>query len=87
MKISQISNQNFSGVYLSNRLAPGTQRYLGKEIRDFLNKSGIANEYEKDNKDILIKKGPKNGISIVTSPLNLKRILDDEYSRWNGRFN
>ena len=87
MKISQISQQNFNGVYLSNRLAPGTQRDLGKEVRDLLNKSGLSDEYAKNNKDILIKKGPKDGISILVKPLKIKRILDDEYSRWQGRFN
>lgn len=86
MKISQISQQNFKGVYLSNRLESGKQRDLGKAVRDLLNQSGLGDKYAKDNKDILIKRGPKGGISIFIEPLKIKRILDDEYSRWNGRF-
>ena len=86
MKISKISSQNFKGVYLSNSLEPGKQRELGKQMRDALNSSGMAYDYEKENKDILIKKGPNNGIKIVLVKHDIKRLLDDDYSRWNGRF-
>ena len=86
MNISRISSQDFKGVYLSNSLAPGKQRDLGKQIRGLLNSSGIADSYEKENKDILIEEGPKNGVSIVLAKHDTKRILDDNYSRWNGRF-
>ncbi|MBR6162805.1 hypothetical protein IKQ26_02775 [bacterium] len=86
MRITGISNVSFKGVYLSNYLEPGKQRELGKQVRDLLNKSGMAAEYEKQNKDILIEKGPKNGVSIVLAKYDIKRILNDDYERWNGRF-
>ncbi len=86
MNLSRISNTSFKGVYLSTGLAPGKQYELGAEIRDLLNKSGMADTYEKKNKDILIEKAPHNGISIVITKKQLSRLLDDDYSRWNGRF-
>ena len=86
MNISRVSNCSFKGVYLSNYLATGKQHDLGAKVRDVLNSSGVSAEYEKQNKDILIRKGPKDGISIVLAKYDIKRILDDDYSRWNGRF-
>jgi hypothetical protein len=86
MKISGISNTSFKGVYLSTGLNPGKQYELGAELRDLLNKSGMSDTYEKKNKDILIEKAPHNGVSIIITRKQLSRILDDNYSRWNGRF-
>ena len=86
MRISGISNYSFKGVYLSNYLEPGKQHELGKQVRDFLNKSGLADEYEKEDKDILIEKGAKSGIRIVPAKYDVKRLLDDDYDRWHGRF-
>ncbi len=86
MKITGISNTNFKGVYLSTGLAPGKQYELGAQMRDLINKSGLSDTYEKKNKDILIKKAPKNGVSIIVTTKRLSRLLDDNYSRWNGRF-
>ena len=85
MNILKISPLNFKGVYLSNSLEPGEQRNLGKQIRNLLVSSGIADSYEKENKDILIK-GSKNGVNVVLTKHDIKRVLDDDYSRWNGKF-
>ena len=86
MNISKIQCQNFKGVYLSNSLNPGKQRDLGKYVLNSLNLSGLSRELEKGNKDILIKKGPNNSVIVDTARLDIKRVLDDDYSRWNGRF-
>lgn len=86
MNISKITSPAFKGVYLSNSLSLNGQNALGEEVRDLLNASGLADSYEKENKDILIKKGPKNGINIVLVKHDIKRVLDDNYSRWYGRF-
>ncbi len=86
MNISPVSGTSFKGVYLSNSLAPGKQHELGAELRDLINKSGMADTYEKKNKDILIEKAPHNGVSIVITRKQLSRLLDDDYSRWSGKF-
>lgn len=86
MNISKISSQNFKGVYLSNSLNPGKQRELGKQIKELLNSSGLAAAYEKENKDVLIKKGPNESVNIALAKHDIKRVLDDNYSRWNGHF-
>lgn len=86
MNISKISSINFNGVYLANNLNPGRQNNLGKQVRSLLNESKIPNSYEKEGKDILIKKGPNDGILVIPAKHDIKRILDDNYSRWNGRF-
>lgn len=87
MNVSKISGCSFKGVYLSNALEPGKQYDLGVKIRDFLNQSGIGDSYERKDKDILVKKGKNGGINIVPVRYSIKRILDDNYSRWNGRIN
>ena len=84
MNISKMSSPNFKGVYLSNSLT-GEQRALGKQIRNLINSSGLAYEYEKEEKDIFIKEGPQDSINIATAPYNIKMLVDDRYSRWNGR--
>ena len=88
MHISNINN-NFKGIYLSNALAPGYQRNYAKEIRADFIKCGLDKKYESEGKDILIKPSPnsENEISIKFVPYSVSRILDDNYSRWNGRFN
>ncbi len=86
MNISRISNCSFKGVYLSNGLDFGKQYELGKQIRDLLNSSGLSDTYEKENKDILIDPGQKKGVNISLVKHDIKRVLDDDYSRWNGRF-
>ena len=86
MNIRRIAQLNFKGVYLSNNLSLGEQNNLGEEVQHLLNSSGLADSYEKENKDILIEKGPKNGINIVLAEHTVKRLVDDNYSRWHGRF-
>ena len=87
MQISKISNNAFYGVYLSNSLAPGKQRELGETIRSLFNSSGLTDIYESKNKDILIEKATRNAVTVKIVPHKIKRILDDNYSRWSGRFN
>jgi len=89
MRISNLSNINFKGIYLSNALAPGYQRERAKEIRDDFIKNGLDLKYESDGQDILIDPSPdnENEICMRFIPYSVKRILDDDYSRWNGRFN
>ena len=86
MNVSKVSNCSFKGVYLSTGLNPGKQYELGAQVRDVLNKSGLGDIYEKHGKDILIDKASKNGIKINIVRHDIKRILDDNYQRWNGRF-
>ena len=86
MNITKITPLNFKGVYLSNNLSLGEQSILGKEVQNLLNSSGLADSYEKENKDILIEKGPRGGINIVLAEHTVKRLVDDNYSRWHGRF-
>lgn len=78
---------SFKGVYLANNLDFGHQYELGKKVREALVASGVADAYEKDDdKDMLIKKGPNGGVTVALVKNDIKRILDDNYSRWNGRF-
>ncbi len=87
MNISKISSNNFNGVYLSNSLAPGKQRELGETIRSLFISSGLSDIYEASNKDILIDRAKNKSVQVSLSRHQVKRILDDNYSRWNGRFN
>lgn len=81
------SNCSFKGVYLANNLDFGHQYELGKKVREALVASGVADAYEKDDdEDMLIKKGPNGGVTVALEKHDIKRILDDDYSRWNGRF-
>ena len=86
MNIPKISSLNFNGVYLSNNLAPGKQRELGKQMMEALNSSDMADTYERQGKDILINPAPDGGIRVVTAKHTAKRLVNDNYSRWNGRF-
>ena len=86
MNISRVSNCSFKGVYLSTGLNPGKQYELGKQMREVLNKSGLADDYEKKNKDILINPVSENSVKISVVRHDIKRILDDNYDRWNGKF-
>ena len=56
---------------------------LGAPIRDLLSRSCLDDTYEKGNKDI---SSQKNGIKIRIVRHDIKRVLDDNYQRWNGRF-
>ena len=87
MNILPISTGSFKGVYLSNALAPGYQRDKAKQIKDDFVKCGLDMKYEKDGQDILIEPGLNNEqeISIKFVPTSISRVLDDNYSRWNGR--
>ena len=85
MNIQSVSGCNFKGIYVSNALNPGTQRELGKEIKNFLVDSGICDKYEKNGKDFLITKHNDDGITLHVKPINWKRVLDDNYTRWNGK--
>ena len=85
MRISKISN-NFKAVYLSNALAPGHQRDYAKEVRNDFIESGLDVKYENSRKDVLIKPGESDDeIKLEFVPYSVERILDDDYSRWNGR--
>ncbi len=87
MSVPSVSKCSFKGVYLANNLDFGHQFELGKKVRTALVSSGVADFYEKEeDKDMLIKKGPNGGVTVALEKYDIKRILDDDYSRWNGRF-
>lgn len=86
MKISPV-NFNFKGVYLSNSLVAGPQREYAKQLRDDFVRTGLDMEYEGKGQDILIKPCGQgtNGVTIEFVNFDSRRILDDEFERWNGR--
>ena len=87
MNIRPITCNSFKGIYLSNALAPGYQRDQAKEIMHDFVRTGLDMQYENEGKDILITPSPDDECEIELKfvPHSLSRILDDDYSRWNGR--
>lgn len=85
MNINSISNNNFKGIYISNSLNPGFQRELANSIYNHLLNSGLGDKFEKEGSDILLTKANNNGVSVILKPHDIKRILDDDYTRWSGR--
>ena len=86
MKITPVRNY-FKGIYLSNALAPGIQRNKAKEIRDEFLAARLSEYYEQKGQDILIKPGKYDAVEISFVPYRIDRILNDDYTRWNGRLN
>ena len=79
---------SFNGVYVSNSFPPGKTRDDAIQIRREFVSSGLSDYYERQGQDILINPSRKNNtLEIKFVPYRIDRILDDNYSRWNGRFN